>query len=61
MISNYKVFDIKDYELRDHAEYQEVKDSLDVFKRYKALASKAEIYQMDATEWKAIKMIYLTY
>ena len=51
VISNYKVFDIIDDELRDHAEYQEITDSLDVFKRYKALASKAEIYQTDDPEW----------
>jgi DNA replication ATP-dependent helicase Dna2 len=51
VISNYKVFDIIDEELRDHEEYDEIKGSLDVFKRYKALASIVEINQTDETEW----------
>lgn len=51
VISNYKVFDIIDDELKDHEEYNEIKDCLDVFKRYKALASKVEINQTDDTEW----------
>jgi DNA replication ATP-dependent helicase Dna2 len=51
VISNYKVFDIIDDELIEHEEYDEIKDSLDVFKRYKALASKVEINQTDDPEW----------
>ncbi len=51
VISNYKVFDIIDDELIEHEEYDEIKDSLDVFKRYKALASLAEINETDDTEW----------
>lgn len=51
VISNYKVFDIIDDELREHAEYSEIKESLNVFKRYKAMASTAEINQTDDTEW----------
>ncbi|MBK7184082.1 MAG: hypothetical protein IPH89_14855 [Bacteroidetes bacterium] len=51
VISNYKVFDIIDDELRGHEEYNEIKDSLEVFKRYKAMASSVEINQTDNTEW----------
>ena len=51
VISNYKVFDIIDDELIEHEEYDELKDSLNVFKRYKALASKAVINQTDDSEW----------
>lgn len=51
VISNYKVFDIIDDELRGHEEYNEIKNSLEVFKRYKAMASSVEINQTDNTEW----------
>ena len=51
VISNYKVFDIIDEELREHEEYNDIKDSLDVFKRYKEMASTVEINQTDNTEW----------
>ena len=51
VISNYKVFDIIDDELRGHEEYNEIKNSLEVFKRYKAMASTVEINQTDNTEW----------
>lgn len=51
VISNYKVFDIIDDELKYHEEYDEIKDSLEVFKRYKAMASTVEISQTDDTEW----------
>jgi hypothetical protein len=51
VISNYKVFDIIDEEIRDHEEYDAIKDSLDVFKRYKAMASTVEINQTDKDEW----------
>jgi len=51
VISNYKVFDIIDDEIRDHEEYDAIKDSLHVFKRYKAMASTVEINQTDEAEW----------
>jgi Cdc6-like AAA superfamily ATPase len=51
VISNYKVFDIIDEELRDHEEYRPIKDSLEVFMRYKAMASIVEINQTDNPEW----------
>lgn len=51
VISNYKVFDIIDEELRDHEEYEAIKDSLDIFKRYKSMASTVEVNQTDSTEW----------
>lgn len=51
VISNYKVFDIKDDELKDHEEYEDIKGSLDVFKRYFSLSSKVEINQTDDTDW----------
>ena len=51
VISNYKVFDIIDDELRGHEEYHEIKVSLKVFKRYKEMASTVEINQADNTEW----------
>lgn len=43
--------DIIDDELKDHGEYQEIKDSLDVFKRYNVLVSKEELNQTNDTEW----------
>jgi DNA replication ATP-dependent helicase Dna2 len=51
IISNYKVFDIIDDELRDHEEYPAIKDSLEIFKRYKSMASTVEINQTDDSEW----------
>lgn len=51
VISNYKVFDIIDEELRDHEEYKLIKNSLDIFKRYKVMASTIEINETDNTEW----------
>jgi DNA replication ATP-dependent helicase Dna2 len=51
VISNYKVFDIIDEELRDHEEYETIKDSLDIFKRYKSMASIVEINQTNEDEW----------
>lgn len=51
VIANYKVFDIIDNELQDHNEYLDIKNSLDVFKRYYTLSSKVEITQTDETEW----------
>jgi len=51
VIANYKVFDIIDDELKEHNEYQEIKDSLDVFKRYYSLSNKIEINQVVNDEW----------
>lgn len=51
VISNYKVFDIIDEELKDHEVYDEIKDSLVIFKRYKAMAPIVEINQSNDTEW----------
>jgi superfamily I DNA and/or RNA helicase len=51
VISNYKVFDIIDEELRVHEEYDEIKESLDTFKKYKAMSSVVEINQIDDIEW----------
>jgi superfamily I DNA and/or RNA helicase len=51
VISNYKVFDIIDEELIDHDEYEDIKDSLDIFKRYFSLSSKVEKKQIDNLDW----------
>jgi DNA replication ATP-dependent helicase Dna2 len=51
VISNYKVFDIIDAELKVNEEYHEIKKSLDVFKEYITLASIVEIKQLDNQEW----------
>lgn len=51
VISNYKVFDIIDEELKDHEEYHAIKDSLEVFKRYKAMSSTIEINETVNDEW----------
>lgn len=51
VISNYKVFDIIDEELREHDEYNDIKDNLALFKRYKAMSSIVELNQTDDTEW----------
>jgi DNA replication ATP-dependent helicase Dna2 len=51
VISNYKVFDIIDDEIRGHEEYKAIKDSLEIFKRYKTMASIVEINQIDNLEW----------
>jgi len=51
VISNYKVFDIIDDELSVNQEYEEIKDSLDIFKRYYDLVPKVEINQTDDSEW----------
>jgi DNA replication ATP-dependent helicase Dna2 len=51
VIANYKIFDIKDEELIEHKVYEDVKLSLDVFKRYNALSTKVEITQTDEEEW----------
>jgi len=51
VISNYKVFDIIDEELKDHKEYPAIKDFLDIFKRYKEMASVIEKNERDNPEW----------
>jgi DNA replication ATP-dependent helicase Dna2 len=51
VISNYKVFDIIDEELQNHEEYQDIKESLDVFKKYYALSTKIELNEIDNEEW----------
>jgi DNA replication ATP-dependent helicase Dna2 len=51
VIANYKVFDIIDEELKDHKEYQDIKHSLDIFKRYFSLSTKTEINETDKDEW----------
>ncbi|TXK24831.1 AAA family ATPase [Pontibacter qinzhouensis] len=51
VIANYKVFEIIDDELKDRKEYQDIKDSLDVFKRYFSLSTKFEINQTVEDEW----------
>lgn len=51
VIANYKVFDIIDEELKSHKEYQDIKDNLEIFKKYLSLSSKAEIIQTNEVEW----------
>ncbi len=51
VISNYKVFDIIDEELKVHKDYQDIKSSLDIFKRFNSLSTKIEINETDENEW----------
>ena len=51
VIANYKVFDIIDEELKRHKEYQDIKDSLDIFKKYFSLSTKIEINETEEDEW----------
>lgn len=51
VISNFKVFDIIDEELKGHEDYDEIKGNLNIFKRYKDLATIVEINQTDGAEW----------
>lgn len=51
VISNYKVFDIIDEELIEHDEYEDIKESLYIFKRYFSLSSKLEINQNNNLDW----------
>ncbi|GAB1462305.1 DEAD/DEAH box helicase [Pedobacter sp.] len=51
VISNYKVFDIIDEELQHHGDYQDIKESLDVFKKYYTLSTKIELNEKDNDEW----------
>lgn len=50
VIANYKIFDIREEELREHREYQDIKDYLDIFKRYFSLSTKMEINETDNDE-----------
>lgn len=51
VITNYKVFDIIDEELNDHEEYQDIKDSLEIFKQYFSLSTKIEMNQTNEDDW----------
>lgn len=51
VIANYKIFDIKEEELIDHLEYQNVKLSLDLFKKYYNMSTKIEITEAEQDEW----------
>ena len=51
VIANYKVFEIIDEELKDHRDYESIKDSLEVFKRYFTLSTKIEINNLENEEW----------
>jgi DNA replication ATP-dependent helicase Dna2 len=51
VISNSKVFDIIDEELKTHEEYIKIKSSLDIFKRYRAMSSIVELKETDVEEW----------
>lgn len=51
VIANYKVFDIIDEELKGNKEYWNIKDSLDIFKRYFSLSIKIEIKETAEDEW----------
>ena len=51
VIANYKVFDIKEDELSSHAEYQAIKESLDIFKKYFSLSTKIEINETNKDEF----------
>lgn len=51
VIGNYKIFDIKDDELKTHNEYQDIKNSLDTFKKYYSLSTRMELNETDKDEW----------
>ena len=51
VIANYKVFDINDEQLEEYKEYQDLKNSFDVFKKYYSLSTKVEINHTDEDEW----------
>jgi DNA replication ATP-dependent helicase Dna2 len=51
VIGNYKVFDIIDEELKNSTEYQDIKDSLDIFKKYYSLSTRIELNETDTDEW----------
>jgi superfamily I DNA and/or RNA helicase len=51
VIANYKIFDIKEEELIDHLEYQNIKPSIDLFKKYYNMSTKIEITEVEQDEW----------
>jgi DNA replication ATP-dependent helicase Dna2 len=51
VIGNYKIFDINNEELKDHNEYENIKNSLDIFKRYYSLSTKVEMNETEGDEW----------
>ena len=51
VLANYKVFDIKEEELSSHTEYQAIKESLGIFKKYFSQSTKIELIQTDKDEW----------
>lgn len=51
VIGNYKIFDIKDEELKNSNECQDIKDSLDIFKKYYSLSTRIELNETDKDEW----------
>jgi DNA replication ATP-dependent helicase Dna2 len=51
VIANYKVFDIIDEEMKEQEEYNEIKDSLDIFKKYYSLSEKIEVFETDDMAW----------
>ena len=51
VLANTKVFDINEEELSSHTEYQAVKASLDIFKKYFSQSAKIEIIKTDKDEW----------
>lgn len=51
VISNYKVFDIIDAELQDSKKYHNIKDNLNIFKKYYELSTKIELNQLVDDEW----------
>jgi superfamily I DNA and/or RNA helicase len=51
VIANYKIFDIKEEELKSHSEYQSVKFDLKTFREYYDLANKIEINEEIEDDW----------
>jgi superfamily I DNA and/or RNA helicase len=51
VIANYKIFDIKEEELKNHSEYQSVKSDLEIFREYYDLANKIEINEDTEDDW----------
>ena len=51
VIANYKVFDIIDGDLSSHIEYQDIKESLNIFKQYYSLSTKINLNSGDESEW----------
>jgi DNA replication ATP-dependent helicase Dna2 len=51
VLTNYKVFDIIEDELQQHADYGEIRNYLDIFKKYKAMATIVEMNQKIDADW----------